>query len=80
MLQGGVIMDVVTPEQAAVAEEAAVSVMALERVPQTSARRRRSKDLTPNMITGIIDCTSIPVMANPELATKPKLRFFKPWE
>ena len=65
MLQGGVIMDVVTPEQAAVAETAgAVSVMALERVP---ADIRKSGGVArtshPDMITGIIDCTSIPVMA-----------------
>ena len=65
MLQGGVIMDVVTPEQAAVAEAAgAVSVMALERVP---ADIRKSGGVArtshPDMIKGIIDCTSIPVMA-----------------
>ena len=40
MLKGGVVMDVVTPEQAKIAEDAgAVAVMALERVPPTSARR-----------------------------------------
>jgi pyridoxal 5'-phosphate synthase pdxS subunit len=65
MLQGGVIMDVVTPEQAAVAESAgAVSVMALERVP---ADIRKSGGVArtshPDMIKGIIECTSIPVMA-----------------
>ena len=39
MLKGGVIMDVVTPDQARIAEDAgAVAVMALERVPPTSAR------------------------------------------
>lgn len=65
MLRGGVIMDVVTPEQAFVAEESgAVSVMALERVP---ADIRKSGGVArtshPAMIRGIIECTSIPVMA-----------------
>ena len=42
MLKGGVIMDVVTPEQAIIAAEAgAVAVMALERVPAEHSRRRR---------------------------------------
>ncbi|MCX6019762.1 MAG: pyridoxal 5'-phosphate synthase lyase subunit PdxS [Chloroflexi bacterium] len=65
MLKGGVIMDVVTPEQAAIAEEAgAVSVMALERVPADIRKQggvARMSD--PAMITGIIGCTTIPVMA-----------------
>jgi len=65
MLKGGVIMDVVTPEQAAIAEEAgAVSVMALERVPADIRKQggvARMSD--PSMITGIIECTTIPVMA-----------------
>ena len=44
MLKGGVIMDVVTAEQAKIAEDAgAVAVMALERVPPTSARRAASR-------------------------------------
>ena len=65
MLRGGVIMDVVTPDQAFVAEESgAVSVMALERVP---ADIRKSGGVArtshPAMIRGIIECTSIPVMA-----------------
>mgnify|MGYP001245449363 CR=1 FL=1 len=65
MLQGGVIMDVVTPEQAAVAEAAgAVSVMALERVPADIRKAGGvARTSHPDMITGIIDCTSIPVMA-----------------
>ena len=65
MLQGGVIMDVVTPDQAAVAEEAgAVSVMALERVPADIRKAGGvARTSHPDMITGIIDCTSIPVMA-----------------
>ncbi|MEX0761153.1 MAG: pyridoxal 5'-phosphate synthase lyase subunit PdxS [Dehalococcoidia bacterium] len=65
MLKGGVIMDVVTPEQAVIAEEAgAVAVMALERVP---ADIRRDGGLArmsdPDLITGIINSVSIPVMA-----------------
>ena len=65
MLRGGVIMDVVTPDQAAVAEEAgAVSVMALERVPADIRKAGGvARTSHPKMITGIIDCTSIPVMA-----------------
>jgi pyridoxal 5'-phosphate synthase pdxS subunit len=63
MLQGGVIMDVVTPDQAAVAEAAgAVSVMALERVP-ADKMGGVARTSHPDMIKGIIDCTSIPVMA-----------------
>ena len=65
MLQGGVIMDVVTPEQAAVAEAAgAVSVMALERVPADIRKMGGvARTSHPDMIKGIIECTSIPVMA-----------------
>lgn len=65
MLQGGVIMDVVTPEQASVAESAgAVSVMALERVPADIRKAGGvARTSHPKMITGIIECTSIPVMA-----------------
>ncbi len=65
MLKGGVIMDVVTPEQAKIAEEAgACSVMALERVPADIRRDggvARMSD--PEMIAGIIDAVTIPVMA-----------------
>jgi pyridoxal 5'-phosphate synthase pdxS subunit len=65
MLKGGVIMDVVTPEQATVAEEAgAVAVMALERVPADIRRDggvARMSD--PEMIAGIQRAVSIPVMA-----------------
>ena len=65
MLKGGVIMDVVTPEQARVAEDAgAVAVMALERVPadiRTQGGVARMSD--PDMIEGIINAVSIPVMA-----------------
>ncbi len=65
MLKGGVIMDVVTPEQARIAEDAgAVAVMALERVPSDIRRDggvARMSD--PVMIRGIQDAVSIPVMA-----------------
>jgi pyridoxal 5'-phosphate synthase pdxS subunit len=65
MLKGGVIMDVVTPEQAKIAEDAgAVAVMALERVPADIRRDggvARMSD--PDMIDGIINAVSIPVMA-----------------
>tara|TARA_B100000929_G_scaffold174002_1_gene137731 strand:- start:360 stop:1367 length:1008 start_codon:yes stop_codon:yes gene_type:complete len=65
MQQGGVIMDVVTPEHAHIAEDAgAVSVMALERVPadiRTSGGVARMSH--PSLIREIIDTTSIPVMA-----------------
>ncbi len=65
MLQGGVIMDVVTPEQARIAEAAgAAAVMALERVPADIRRDggvARMSD--PTMIKGIQDAVTIPVMA-----------------
>ncbi len=65
MLKGGVIMDVVTPEQAKIAEDAgAVAVMALERVPaDIRAQGGVARMSDPDMITGIIDAVSIPVMA-----------------
>ncbi len=66
MLKGGVIMDVVTPEQARIAEAAgAVAVMALERVPadiRAQGGVSRMSD-PPDMIEGIIDAVTIPVMA-----------------
>jgi len=65
MLKGGVIMDVVTPEQAKVAEDAgAAAVMALERVPADIRRDggvARMSD--PEMIAGIQQAVTIPVMA-----------------
>lgn len=65
MLKGGVIMDVVTPDQAKIAEDAgAVAVMALERVPadiRVEGGVARMSD--PDMIDGIIAAVSIPVMA-----------------
>lgn len=65
MLKGGVIMDVVTPEQAKIAEDAgAVAVMALERVPaDIRAEGGVSRMSDPDMIEGIINAVSIPVMA-----------------
>jgi len=65
MLKGGVIMDVVTPEHARIAEEAgAVAVMALERVPsdiRSSGGVARMSD--PELILQIMDAVTIPVMA-----------------
>jgi pyridoxal 5'-phosphate synthase pdxS subunit len=65
MLKGGVIMDVVTPEHARIAEDAgAVAVMALERVPadiRAAGGVARMSD--PSMIVGIMDAVTIPVMA-----------------
>ncbi|MEJ5996870.1 pyridoxal 5'-phosphate synthase lyase subunit PdxS [Corynebacterium sp. H130] len=65
MLKGGVIMDVVTPEQAKIAEDAgATAVMALERVPaDIRAQGGISRMSDPDMIEGIINAVSIPVMA-----------------
>jgi pyridoxal 5'-phosphate synthase pdxS subunit len=65
MLKGGVIMDVVTPEQAKIAEDAgAVAVMALERVPaDIRAQGGVARMSDPDMIDGIIAAVSIPVMA-----------------
>ena len=65
MLKGGVIMDVVTPEQAKIAEDAgAVAVMALERVPaDIRAQGGVARMSDPDMVQGIIETVSIPVMA-----------------
>ena len=65
MLKGGVIMDVVTPEQAKIAEDAgAVAVMALERVPaDIRAQGGIARMSDPDMIESIISTVSIPVMA-----------------
>jgi len=64
-LKGGVIMDVVTPEQAKIAEEAgACAVMALERVPaDIRADGGVARMADPTIITAIMDAVSIPVMA-----------------
>ena len=65
MLKGGVIMDVTTPEQARIAQEAgACAVMALERIPadiRAAGGVARMSD--PKMVKGIQDAVSIPVMA-----------------
>src|SRR4051812_32997552 len=65
MLKGGVIMDVVTPDQAKIAEDAgAVAVMALERVPaDIRAQGGVARMSDPDLIEGIIEAVSIPVMA-----------------
>jgi pyridoxal 5'-phosphate synthase pdxS subunit len=65
MLKGGVIMDVVTPDQARIAEDAgAVAVMALERVPadiRAAGGVARMSD--PSLVSAIMDAVTIPVMA-----------------
>ena len=65
MLKGGVIMDVTTPEQARIAEEAgACAVMALERIPaDIRAAGGVSRMTDPELIKGIQEAVSIPVMA-----------------
>ncbi len=65
MLKGGVIMDVTTPEQAKIAEQAgACAVMALERIPaDIRAAGGVSRMSDPKMIQGIQEAVSIPVMA-----------------
>ena len=65
MLKGGVIMDVTTPEQAKIAEQAgACAVMALERIPaDIRAAGGVSRMSDPKMIQGIQAAVSIPVMA-----------------
>ena len=65
MFKGGVIMDVVTPEQAIIAEDAgATAVMALERVPaDIRAQGGVARMSDPDLISGIVDAVSIPVMA-----------------
>ena len=64
-LRGGVIMDVVTPEQARIAEDAgAVAVMALERVPaDIRAQGGIARMSDPELVEGIVSAVSIPVMA-----------------
>ncbi|MGA1146602.1 MAG: pyridoxal 5'-phosphate synthase lyase subunit PdxS, partial [Candidatus Nanopelagicales bacterium] len=65
MLKGGVIMDVVDADQAKIAEDSgAVAVMALERVPaDIRAQGGVARMSDPEMITGIMEAVSIPVMA-----------------
>ena len=74
MLKGGVIMDVTTPEQARIAEEAgACAVMALERIPaDIRAAGGVSRMSDPKMIRGIQEAVSIPVMAKPGSGLHPR--------
>ena len=79
MQQGGVIMDVVDAEQAAIAEEAgAVAVMALERVPaDIRADGGVARMSHPDMIQGILDCSSIPVMAKARIGHEGEARILE---
>lgn len=72
-------MDVVDPEQAAVAEDAgAVAVMALERVPADIRRDGGVARMShPDMIQGILDCTSIPVMAKARIGHEGEARILE---
>ena len=65
MLKGGVIMDVVTPEQAKIAEESgAAAVMALEKIPSDIRKEGKIARMSrPDLIKAIQDTVSIPVMA-----------------
>ena len=76
MQEGGVIMDVVTPEEAQIAEDAgATAVMALERVPaDIRADGGVARMSHPDMIRGIIDTTSIPVMAKARIGHEDEAR------
>jgi len=80
MLKGGVIMDVVTPEHAKIAEEAgACSVMALERVPADIRKQggvARMSD--PGLIVNIMETVTIPVMAKCRSGTSWKPASWKP--
>ncbi|GAE76003.1 pyridoxine biosynthesis glutamine amidotransferase [Cutibacterium acnes JCM 18918] len=80
MLKGGVIMDVVTPEQAKIAEDAgACAVMALERVPaDIRAQGGVARMSDPDLIEGIIEAVSIPVMAKAGSATSSRLKCSSP--
>jgi pyridoxal 5'-phosphate synthase pdxS subunit len=77
MLKGGVIMDVVTADQAKIAEDAgAVAVMALERVPaDIRAQGGVARMSDPDLIDQIIASVSIPVMAKARIDTLLKRRF-----
>ena len=76
MQEGGVIMDVVTPEEAQIAEDAgATAVMALERVPaDIRADGGVARMSHPDMIRGIIETTSIPVMAKARIGHEDEAR------
>ena len=76
MQEGGVVMDVVTPEEAHIAEDAgAVSVMALERVPaDIRAMGGVARMSHPDMIKEIMETTSIPVMAKARIGHEGEAR------
>ena len=78
-LKGGVIMDVTTPDEAKIAEDAgAVAVMALERVPadiRAAGGVARMSD--PGMIIGIKEAVKIPVMAKCRIGVVPSVPVFK---
>ena len=80
MLKGGVIMDVTTPEQAHIAEEAgACAVMALERIPaDIRAAGGVSRMSDPKMIKGIQEAVSIPVMAKCRIGHFVEAQVLKP--
>ena len=79
MQQGGGILDVVDAAQAAVAEDAgAVAVMALERVPADIRKAGGVARMShPDMIQGILDCTSIPVMAKARIGHEGEARILE---
>ena len=81
MQEGGVIMDVVDAAQAAVAEDAgAVAVMALERVPADIRSAGGVARMShPDMIRGIIETTSIPVMAKARIGHEDEARVLQEW-
>ena len=80
MLKGGVIMDVVTADQAKIAEQAgACAVMALERVPadiRAAGGVARMSD--PKLIKEIMQAVTIPVMAKARIGIVLKRKFWKP--
>lgn len=82
MLKGGVIMDVTTPEQARIAEEAgACAVMALERIPaDIRAAGGISRMSDPKMIKGIQEAVSIPVMAKCRIGHFAEAQILEPIE
>src|ERR1700685_3026644 len=76
MLKGGVIMDVVTADQAKIAEDAgAVAVMALERVPSDIRKQGGvARMSSPDMIKNIMESVSIPVMERCRMAHSAEAR------
>ena len=81
-LKGGVIMDVINPEQAQIAEEAgACAVMALERVPADIRKDGGvSRASDPDMIAGIQKAVSIPVMAKVRIGHFVEAQMLEPME